>query len=66
MMQVFFETTCCTQSQLFNLVTWDEDLQDLLQDRTRRINLRKERVVQISWEYTDWLAKAPINKDFPH
>ena len=32
---VFFETTCCTQSQLFNLVTLDEDLQDLLQDETR-------------------------------
>ena len=32
---VFFETTCCTQSQLFNLVTLDEDLQDLLQDRMR-------------------------------
>ena len=22
--------------------------------------------MQISWEYADWLAKAPINKDFPH
>ena len=22
--------------------------------------------MQISQEYTDWLAKAPINKDFPH
>ena len=32
---VYFETTCCAQSQLFNLVTLDEDLQDLLQDRTR-------------------------------
>ena len=32
---VFFETTCCAQSQLFNLVTLDEDLQDLLQDRMR-------------------------------
>ena len=27
---VFFETTCCAQSQPFNLVTLDEDLQDLL------------------------------------
>ena len=32
---VFFETTCCTQSQPFNLVTLDEDLQDLPQDRMR-------------------------------
>ena len=22
--------------------------------------------MQISWEYADWLAKAPITKDFPH
>ena len=22
--------------------------------------------MQISWEYANWLAKAPINKDFPH
>ena len=22
--------------------------------------------MQISWEYANWLAKAPVNKDFPH
>ena len=63
---VFFETTCCAQSQPYNLVTLDENLQDLLQDRTRQINLKREQVMQISWEYTDWLAKAPVIKDFPH
>ena len=32
----------------------------------RQINLRKEQVAQISWKYANWLAKAPVNKDFPH
>ena len=32
----------------------------------RQINLRKEQVVKISQEYADWLAEAPLNKDFPH
>ena len=39
---VFFETTYCAQSQPFNLVTLDADLQEYLQDWMSHINMKKE------------------------
>ena len=62
---VFFETTYHAQSQPFNLVTLDADLQEYLQDWTSCVNVKKEQVAQLNRSYTTWLAGAPINKDFP-
>ena len=39
---VFLETTYCAQSQPFNLVTLDADLQEYLQDWMSHINVKKE------------------------
>ena len=63
---LFFETTYCAQSQPFNLVTLDADLQEYLQNWMSCINVKKEQVAQLNKSYTTWLAGAPINKDFLH
>ena len=63
---VFVETTHHAQSQTFNLVTLDADLQEYLQDGTSCVNMKKERVAQLNRSYTTRLAGTPINKDFPH
>ena len=63
---IFLETPYHAQSQPFNLVTLDADLQEYLQDWTSCINVKKEQVAQLNKSYTTWLAGAPINKDFPH
>ena len=63
---IFLETPYHAQSQPFNLVTLDADLQEYLQDWTSHINVKKEQVAQLNKSYTTWLAGAPINKDFPH
>ena len=63
---VLFKTTYHAQSQLFNLVALDADLQEYLQDWMSCINVKKEQVAQLNKLYTTWLAGAPINKDFLH
>ena len=62
---VILETTYCAQSQPFNLVTLDADLQEYLQYWMSHINMKKEQVAQLNRSHTTWLAVAPISKDFP-
>ena len=62
---IFLETPYCAQSQHFNLVTLDGNLQEYLQYWTSCINMKKEQVAQLNKSYTTWLAGASINKDFP-
>ena len=52
---VFFETTYHAQSQPFNLVTLDADLQEYLQDWMSCINVKKERVAQLNQYNLDWV-----------
>ena len=62
---IFIETPYHAQSQPFNLVTLDADLQEYLQDWTSHINMKKEQVAQLNKSYTTWIAGACVNKDFP-
>ena len=49
------ETSYCTQTEPFDLVALDTDLQDHLDSRMHHINARKGWVTQLTDAYEKWM-----------
>ena len=62
---LFSEIPYSTQLTPLDLVTLDTDLQEHLEDRSSHINMRRDRVAQISDSYSKWIEAATVSKNFP-
>ena len=62
----FVEICYPAQSQLFNLVALDNDLQEHLDDRVNQISAKTEWVTKLTDSYTKWVATAEISKPLSH
>ena len=62
----FVEILYHAQSQLFNFVSLDTDLQEHLDDRVNWISVKTDQVTKFTDSYTNWVTTAEISKPLPH